>query len=503
MKRVLPSSEGPIALTPGLKQPCVQKQSAFVHMPTDMTLLVLSFLDSWSVLSFGQTCQSLHPTSLENHLWQAIFARDFQGATLLEPGEKPALEAYKRQVRVILNFIQGNFASQSFPFQQYERVDDFTVAPDGRFIISGVGGTVKILTDAKTDQWKILGESRFFGARLFCEGKTCVSLDLEGGLKAWNIDTRKEIKIPQGKDGFVEPSADDQVVFVNGRLLKHTQNIQMVQVWNPELKDDPVLSFTFDRRITCMTFYNETLFVGLQANPVDRSPHSIELCNIVTNARKQHHFKNEPRHIYVESDTRYFVSQCDHSLACIDFFDDEFSSQNKDNHHGELTFLPYPGVNNEFNGSWDYTGKKCSWHELSVMLQGFATDIFSRWNERPLLASQSCFGTTIMSTRQCILNQGRLYFPCWENGPTKSPVTFCADFTASDQDILKELAQMLRSKNTGTVCAAMQRFEKLPKPLQEEINKLEVKVAALPAFKDAGKHKILMAAILAHLRLSQ
>jgi hypothetical protein len=535
MKRVLPSSDGPIALSPDVKQ------SAFTHMPTDMTLLVLGFLDSWSVLSFGQTCRSLHPTSLEDHLWQRIFVRDFQGATLLEPGKQPALEEYKRQVRVILNFIQGNFGSQFFPLKQLERIDDLTVAPDGRLIISGMGGTVKILNDAKTDQWKTLGEARFFGSRLFSEGKTCVSLDLEGGMKAWNIDTCKEIKIPQGKDGFVEPRADDLVAFVNGRLLKYTQNIRTVQVWNPELKDDPVLSFTFDRQVSCMAFYNETLFVGLQVNVINQS-HSVELCNIVTNARKQHHFKQAPGHIYVENDTRYFVSQGDHSLACVELgdkfvartnnsgnksfptanfsneflaciglFDDEpipasdVSNPGEDHRHAELTFLPYPGVNNEneFKGCWDHTHKKCSWRELSLMLQGFATDIFSRWNWRPTLTAQSCFGTIITPTRQCILNQGRLYFSCWEKGPTKNPVIFYADFTASDQDILKELAQMLRSTNTDTVCTAMRRFEKLPKPLQEEINKMEAKVAALPAFKQAGKHKILMAAIMAYLRLSQ
>jgi hypothetical protein len=468
MKRIHPNPAGLIASSSGLKRQYLEPQYTFPTLPKELIHFILSFLDFKSILAAQRTCRALGPIVEDDLLWQDVFNQDFQDTPLVAPG-KGALEEYKRQCRFVTNLIGGNFALRVFITKELG-TSHFAVTPDGRFIIGDVGNPIKILDDSKTDHWVKLGKSEDGNPRrLLCDSKICVAVNSNGRMRAWNINTYEPIPIPQGTTGFSEDAEPSQTTLVNGRLLQCTLNGRVIKVWDPESKDATVLSFKFDHPVTCMTLYNETLLCGKHNS-------AVELCDMTTNARKVHQSIGLANQIYAISETKYFISKerlpPEKTVTCVNYTDDCYDVSS-------LILPTYPGVSGNFTRHW-HPGKSprpCSQSELSSMFQAFSADTFGdplRTPESEKFPYLSSLRERVGSCLGLAYSRGGLYQACHLKMPAGSAI-FYADFTASNEEILLEIANMC--SDNRLIETASKRLGRMPQSVLEPIARIYDKIA--------------------------
>jgi hypothetical protein len=481
MKRIRPDPTGPVALNPDPKrpwQPCLEpRYTTLGSMPKDIVLIIFGFLDFKSVLSFGQTCDAYQKISTTDRLWENLLLQDFPDTPILGEQGKLGLEEYKRQCRFVCNMIRGSFASQFFPTQE-QRVYTTALTPDGRFIVSSIiDCTVKISVNPMRNNWVILPQENVdcIGT-LLCEGNVCVGMTRTTGMmKAWNTHTYAAIPIPQGGKGFSLKAGGDVYLMklVQGRLLRATCFERIIEVWNLESNDNRVLSFSFDSRIDYMTFHNKTLFCG-------KSDGNVELCDITTNDRSVHQSIGVPKQIYVASDTKYFAivrNKFRESLVIK-----RINHENNIPIVSSLTPLPYPGVAGQFTGSWSTESgtEQCSLSELSSIFQAFSSTIFQEYGGQSLKLPQlSVLGKLFELSDAPSHNRGKLYCSAglklaFNTGPSSDMVMFCADFTASDRDILLEIARLFDDESL--IDTATKRLMNMPESVKNGIIKVYKKI---------------------------
>ena len=477
MKRTQPSSENSC-----LKRQCVEAKYSLDTLPKDLFHLILSFLDYKGLSAAQQTCKTLATT---DHIWEKVFDRDF-GATfplLLGPEWPPAKLEYKLQCAFTRSFPQGCFASRIYCTEK-SGIVAYGATPDGRLIISDLKGFVRVLDDAKTDHWVVLHkEEHDIIEGLVCEGNLCVGITARRGwMRAWNMDTYEEIPIPQGGKGFSLERGDKYEIALNhGRLLRYNHHQHVVEIWNPQLPHDPVLSFPFGVPVFCMAFHNKTLYCSRLGG--------MELCDITTGARKVHPM-GEVRKIHVVNEKKYFVfldGPADKKLVkCI----------NHTNHTiqvSSLTLFDYPGVAKEFTGQWEPGGQECSILELSSIFQAFASELATPY----LLSSESKMFQELSPLKGMLSpparsspvlrsmmrgvtgfaniyssSRGKLYCGTFLNLTKKA--ILCADFTASHRDIFLELSEMFTHEDL--VNTATERLMRMPESVKEAIGKIYKKL---------------------------
>jgi hypothetical protein len=473
MKRVHSNPAGPVALNPDLKRHYLEPQYTLDTLPKDLIHFILNLLDFKSILSAQRTCKTLGPIVSDDLLWQDVLNRDFQGTPLVAPNEG-ALEEYKRQCRFVTNLIGGNFALRVFITKERGMgISTFAVTPDGRFITSGLGNTIKILDDPKTDHWVTLGkaENDYPCKLLLCDSKICVAVNSNRWIRAWNINTYESIPIPQALTGFSEDADPYQTTLVNGRLLQCTLNKRVIKVWDPESKDAAVLSFAFDHQVACATLYKETLLCSKQNG-------SVELCDMTKNARKVHQSIGIANQIYAMSETKYFISKerlpPEKTVTCVNYTDDSYAVSS-------LTLPTYPGISGNFTAEWHpkKSPRPCSLSELSSMFQAFSADAFSdhppsipKSEKIPYLSS---WEERVGSCLRLAHNRGGLYQACHLQAPAGSAI-FYADFTASNEEILLEIAHMYSSNKLTEI--ASKRLLRMPQSVVVAISRIYDKISA-------------------------
>jgi hypothetical protein len=478
MKRIRPDPTGPVALSPDLKRPCLEPQyTTLGSMPQDIVSIVLGFLDFKSILSFGQTCDAYQKISTNDRLWENLLLRDFSNTPILGEQRQFGLEEYKRQCRFVCNLIRGSFTSQFFPTKE-QGVFATALTPDGRFIISCLDSSVKISANLMTNHWVTLHQDNHSNIHtLLCEGDVCIGMHSTGRMRGWNTRTYAEIPIPQGGKGFSlerEPGDAYLMKLIQGRLLKANCFKRIIEVWNLESNDDRVLSFSFNSRIDYMTFHNKTLFCG-------RSDGNVELCDITTNDRSLHPSIGIPRQIYVASDTKYFAAVAKKILERPVI--KRINHENNPPIVSSLVPLSYPGVAGQFTGSWssELGTEQCSLSELSSIFQAFSSNIFGNYDvaESLRLPQLSILGKLFRQSSAPIHNCGKLYFPtilqlAFNTKESSDTVMFCADFTASDRDILLEIARLFDDESL--IDTATKRLMNMPESVKNAISKVYKKI---------------------------
>jgi hypothetical protein len=462
-------------LSPNPKRACTEVTQAaapitFDFVPHDLIRSnILLFATPKDCLSFGRTCTTFYTMCKDDHFWHDVFATTFKGVSRLAK-DLSWQEECKLQCLFVCNLLQGRYTSKTVSITG-PTASCFAVAGDGRLIIGNQAGQIKILTNANTDEWRLLGLSRTLSSidTLLCENHICVAADAGGELMAWNLQTDEKILIPQGEKGFsVEGAVLNQTALINGKLLRCAHHDKVIEVKDLDSADSAVLVFVFDQQILSMTIYNDTLYCG-------KIDESIELCNILTNKRTIYakradselesfwmYFRVIPlQGIRAINETRCFsLTRAGHERTIM-------RHKLKDNSCVVTRLMPSfcagmeEGLECQPKNDHDY-----SYGELSFVLQGFSDALC-------LFASCVDIGEALHHVSEPIHSCAKAYFTAiqWVPPPHQQ-VIFCADFTASSHDILRELALIFLNGNQFSEDwqRAARRLKKMPVSVQKSIN---------------------------------
>jgi hypothetical protein len=535
MKRVNPFDSKPYEANKRIQ---LEPQPVAIHdsLPNEILHpLFILFLKFREILSMGQACKILYEISTDDYLWEKLFQREFSNAPRIALG-KSWQEECKLQWRFISNCINGNYASQVFRVNQ-TGVSAFTGTDDGRLVLGYQDGSVKIF-DPRANELTLLATGLFPEApeavdKLGYENGLCYAHTKKGFTRLWDLNTCKEIPVPQGETGFsVAKTRDNKINLVNGMLLK-CPKANVIQMWNPREKENPVSTLQFRLEIKSMTMCGQTLFYYAERDGEGK----IGIYNLKA---KHHNVFNvsDRRHTYygkihAVNEKKFFLFgtlwERPYTMSTLVM---RCEREEMENLHvstirplgvGDLFLKP---VFNNFPCQWSPSNQPCSLSELSSIFQAFAPD-----SDIEKFIIKSPVGREVERTIPCAYSQGGMYCCCIdlkledarqslknarrearrlaedqeassEDEIVPTDLIFRADFTASNEQILQELAQMLRSGNEADLTNAWQRFQQMPKSVQEEIEKISKELANQPDAKGMTPEEALATAISGYLFLS-
>jgi hypothetical protein len=499
MKRTIPAPERGVCYPGSEKGPhTIAEEHSFNSLPVEIVEHICTFLGPQDACStFRTQTRFYYPVRENGAFWQRFFERYYYSPSPKQPGQS-WLEACKEQNRMLFNIIAGRCTVETIPLD--DKANLFTRDDKGRFIIAYLDGSVKVF-DPKTKGSVTLEEPS--GAPLFLEKMVyedgLCALQWNKKISVWNLttDPKKIFNLERNRDLNVE------IELIGGTLL--VKNVPF-NTASPEAK----LSFTFQtfdlkslkkdilgfklRPFKATIFndnFNNKLLAVFKDNFLNPGADGIQVWDFQTKKCELHlPIKLPPDFPRFSSSLEMCYSPergplCSSENEAIY----QFNLQNLSNSR-KFCLWDSPGIPDGFR----YRGKDSTLtipfpiKELSFLFHKFLFQQFLHWGEAYGCAAIRNFLPRVRLEPHANLgtfHQGKLF--CFSNN---GKAIHCLDFTASREDVLREIVKRLEApletsnessvdseevssiedeEDSTPVDYALMFLERMPLPVQEAI----------------------------------
>lgn len=220
------------------------------YFPKDLLFCVLSFIPfkTKELCALTLTCKNLYSLRQDDVFWRVFLQRHFPNSARLAPNQS-FLEECREQFRCFENSIQGRYAAGTIKIDKNSSC--FAVTKDGNFLIgNGEDGSIRILNSKTGESSILIPTSSSFVTHLLCEGDLCVACFSNKNIRIWDLRVPNEfIILEEAKDLPEFPLTASKLV--NEQiLLGFGDGTIQIRKWDPTVKNQEPITLQFDQDST-------------------------------------------------------------------------------------------------------------------------------------------------------------------------------------------------------------------------------------------------------------
>jgi hypothetical protein len=455
MKRVFPDSNHQPVRRPA---PVMAEEHSLNSLPVEIVEHICTFLGPQDTCSTFLTLTRFYYPVRENEaFWQRFFERYYYSPSPKQPGQS-WLGACKEQNRMLFNIIAGRCTTETIPLD--DAPSRFTRDDQGRFILAYLDGSVKVFDPKTKDSVTLEGPHELYVEKIVYGAGLC-AVQWRGKICAWELATPpKKIFNWEYKEHI-----NTKIELIGERLLiqsthPHWSSPQVkssfiIHVINLKLDHKRAFPSKPLTRPIKTTVFGDKVFVVSTSAPANFQGVSHFKCRLsVLDLNTNRCISTVPMELpQCFSDSLEMCYSPGHGLfgfspraSLIHKFDFNKACNNK-----EFRLWQEPGIPDGFCYREEDSTLTLPFpmKELSFLFHKCLFEQFYLWSNVILCNSIKNFLPQVLldsGANRGMFHQGKLF-----SFSSNNKAIHCLDFTASREDVLKEIVKRLEAEDEPPV----------------------------------------------------
>ena len=440
------------------------------YFPMDLLRLVLTGLPKFiDFCSFTATCSNLRIIYSDDTLCQMLFQKHFPDFPRLVPMQNWLSECQMQQ-RCIQNSNNGVYLSRTFEIKEcdYEGGEIYSFALDegGNILLGCRDGSLKCYNPSTIECKEVIPACSSTLGKLVYERGLCAAKFHDNTVRIWDLsdlNAPQEIQVPRG-DATLSSEVMNCINLIDGQLLVSNED-GIIQVWDPRSKEPPI-TFKSHIGLPCeLALCDTTLF----SNSVENG--QVAVWDLESGeCVKTLNCDILPVSFIQFQKTVFATKQC-YPTTDICVWDLKGVS-------------PIPLVCNE-QQRWTSLESLAGVHSDDCFVSNAQRSFYlARRTESSPSKYEKCKKINLSGSDHFItaglvqgvfiypgpiFSHGGLFFNACKTETVQTEAIFCIDFIASDEDILSELVQKLKSQDPDQQKEGIRRLHLMPSYVRDRV----------------------------------
>lgn len=453
--------------------------------PKDVLRLVLTGLPKFrDFCNFTETCTNLRAIHSDDPLCRMLFQKHFPDFPRLVPMQNWLSEC-QMQDRCLQNSSNGVYLSRTFEIKEcaYDggQIYSFAVDDGGNILLGCQDGSLKSFNPSAKECKDLIPACSSPLCKLVYKKGFCAAIFRNNTFRVWDLsdlNSPQEIQVPRG-DGALSLKSMNCFNLVDGQLLVSFED-ESIQVWDPRSEELPItfksqIGIPFELTLCDTTLYSNSVENGQVAVWDLKSGECVKTLNCDTAPVS-----------FVEFQKKVIaVNRCPGKIRAWDLegvspiplvCDEEQQWASPELVGGVVSECFISNAQRSFYLARRVTEPSSNYEKCKkIKLSGSDHFITAGWIK------------DVFACPDPIFSHGCLFFNACKTETILTEAIFCADFIASDEEILKELVQKLRSQNSVQQEEGTQRLALMPDRVRNRVFEEIALISSTPSAENIAQ----------------